>query len=98
MSLYQAALHHSAIHALEHFLFFTCGCLMWSPVLETLPAPEWFGTGWKLAYIVAVRFITTILVQLYFIWSTSVLLSLVHPPDGDVGITAHSTTRTSPGS
>ena len=34
---------------------------MWSPVVETLPAPAWFGTGWKLGYIVAVRFIETIL-------------------------------------
>jgi putative membrane protein len=69
--LYQAALHHSAVHALEHALFFTCGALMWSPVLETLPAPAWFGTGWKLGYIVAVRFIETILANV-FIWSTSV--------------------------
>src|SRR5438067_1272560 len=28
--LYQAALHHDSIHALEHLLFFTCGGLMWS--------------------------------------------------------------------
>ena len=43
--LYDAALHHDSVHALEHFLFFTCGCLMWEPVVETLPAPAWFGTG-----------------------------------------------------
>ena len=67
--LYQAALHHNAVHALEHFLFFTCGCLMWSPVVETLPAPAWFGTGWKLGYIVAVRFIETVLANV-FIWSS----------------------------
>jgi len=53
--LYQAALHHNSVHALEHALFFTCGALMWSPVLETLPAPVWFGTGWKLGYIAGVR-------------------------------------------
>ena len=29
--------------------------IMWLPVLETLPAPEWFGTGPKLAYIAVVR-------------------------------------------
>ena len=67
--LYQAALHHSAVHALEHFLFFTCGALMWSPVLETLPAPAWFGTAWKLGYIVAVRFIETVLANV-FMWSS----------------------------
>jgi cytochrome c oxidase assembly factor CtaG len=68
--LYQGALHHSTVHALEHGLFFTCGALMWSPVLETLPAPAWFGTGWKLGYVVAVRLIETVLGNV-FIWSTS---------------------------
>jgi len=69
--LYQAALHHSAVHALEHALFFTCGALMWSPMLETLPAPAWFGTGWKLGYIAVVRVIETVLGNV-FIWSSSV--------------------------
>jgi len=69
--LYQAALHHSAVHALEHALFFTCGALMWSPVVETLPAPAWFGTGWKLGYIALVRLIETVLGNV-FIWSSSV--------------------------
>jgi len=68
--LYQAALHHSAVHALEHALFLTCGCLMWAPVAETLPAPEWFGTGAKLGYIAAVRVVETILGNV-FIWSSS---------------------------
>jgi len=72
--MYEAALHNNAVHALEHFLFFSCGCLMWSPVLETLPAPEWFGTGWKLGYIVVVRFVETILGNV-FIWSSTVFYS-----------------------
>ena len=50
--------------------FFTCGCLMWEPVVETLPAPAWFGTGWKLGYIAVVRLIETILGNV-FIWSSS---------------------------
>jgi putative membrane protein len=69
--LYDAALHHTAVHAVEHALFFTCGGLMWSPVLETLPAPAWFGTGWKLGYIALVRIIETVLGNV-FIWSNSV--------------------------
>jgi putative membrane protein len=69
--LYEAALHHSAIHALEHTMFFTCGGLMWAPVVETLPAPEWFGTGIKIAYIAVVRAVMTILGNV-FIWSSTV--------------------------
>jgi putative membrane protein len=67
---YQAALRHDSIHALEHILFFTCGAIMWSPVVETLPAPVWFGTGWKLAYVVIVRVVESILGNV-FIWSSS---------------------------
>ena len=69
--LYQAALHHDSVHALEHLLFFTCGGLMWAPVLEVLPAPMWFGTGWKLGYIVIVRLIETVLGNI-FLWSGKV--------------------------
>ncbi len=72
--LYDAALHSSAVHALEHFLFFSCGCLIWEPVVETLPAPAWFGTGVKIGYIFGVRLIETVLGNV-FIWSSSAFYS-----------------------
>ena len=56
------------MHALEHVCFFTAGLIMWLPVLETLPAPEWFGTGAKLAYIAGVRVVETVLGNV-FVWS-----------------------------
>jgi cytochrome c oxidase assembly factor CtaG len=68
--LYEAALGNSAVHAIEHFLFFTCGALMWSPVVETLPGPAWFGTGWKLGYVAIVRMIETVVGNV-FIWSAA---------------------------
>lgn len=69
--LYEAAVRHSAIHALEHICFFTAGLIVWLPVLETLPAPEWFGTGPKLAYIAGVRVVETVLGNV-FVWSGTV--------------------------
>ncbi len=79
--LYDGALHHDSVHAVEHFLFFTCGCLMWEPVLETLPAPAWFGTGMKLGYIAVVRLIETVLGNI-FIWSSSAFYSVYrHAPE-----------------
>jgi cytochrome c oxidase assembly factor CtaG len=79
--LYDAALHHDSVHALEHFCFFTGGCLMWEPVVETLPAPAWFGTGMKLGYIAAVRLIETILGNV-FIWSSSAFYTVYrHAPE-----------------
>jgi cytochrome c oxidase assembly factor CtaG len=59
--LYDAAVRHEAVHALEHVSFFAAGIAVWLPVLETLPAPEWFGTGAKLAYVVGVRSVESLL-------------------------------------
>ncbi len=67
--MYEAALHHDAIHALEHVGFFTGGALMWAAIVEVLPGPEWFGTGAKLAYVVVVRLIETVLGNI-LLWST----------------------------
>lgn len=69
--LYEAAVQHSAVHALQHVCFFTAGAIMWLPVLETLPAPAWFGTGAKLAYIAIVRLVETLLGNV-FLWAGAV--------------------------
>jgi cytochrome c oxidase assembly factor CtaG len=68
---YEAALHHSAVHALQHILFFTCGLLMWGAVVEVLPGPAWFGTGAKLGYMVVVRAVETVLGNVIF-WAGGV--------------------------
>jgi cytochrome c oxidase assembly factor CtaG len=73
--LYDAAVRHDSVHALEHFAFFTGGLIMWLPVLETLPAPEWFGTGAKLGYIAVVRIVETILGNVFF-WSGTVFYAV----------------------
>jgi putative membrane protein len=65
---YEGALHHGALHAFQHILFFSAGALMWAPVIELLPGPEWFGTGMKLGYIVVVRLIETVLGNV-FLWA-----------------------------
>jgi putative membrane protein len=70
--LYEAALDHEAVHAIEHILFFTSGVLMWAAVVEVLPGPEWFGTAAKFGYVVAVRLIETVLGNV-FIWSGTVI-------------------------
>jgi len=85
---YQGALHHDAVHAVQHILFFTCGCLMWAPVLEVLPGPAWFGTGFKLGYIVAVRVVETILGNV-FVWSGGVFYRYYEHPVERWGISAH---------
>jgi putative membrane protein len=65
---YEAALHNTWAHALEHVCFFVGGTLVWVPLLETLPMPEWFGTGMKMAFIAAVRVFESILGNV-FVWA-----------------------------
>jgi putative membrane protein len=83
--LYEAAVEHSAVHALEHISFFSAGIVVWLPVLETLPAPEWFGTGPKLAYIAIVRLVETLLGNV-FVWSGTVFYGVYDRGDELWGI------------
>jgi putative membrane protein len=83
--LYEAAVEHSLVHAVEHVAFFSAGIVMWLPVLETLPAPEWFGTGAKLAYIVAVRLVETLLANV-FLWAGEPVYDVYDQGDELLGI------------
>jgi putative membrane protein len=85
--LYEAALRHDSIHALEHVAFFTAGALMWSPVLEVLPAPEWFGTAWKMGYMVAVRAVSTVLANV-LVWAGDPFYDFYERVDRPLGLSA----------
>jgi len=82
---YEAALRHSAVHAVEHVAFFSAGIVLWLPILETLPAPEWFGTGAKLAYIVGVRLVATVIGNV-FIWGGAVFYKVYDTGDDYLGL------------
>jgi putative membrane protein len=84
-AFYEAAIESSGVHALEHIAFFTAGIVLWLPVLETLPAPEWFGTGAKLAYIVGVRLVATVIGNV-FIWGGSAFYDLYETGDDYLGL------------
>jgi putative membrane protein len=69
--LYQAALHDSRVHALEHAMFIAAGVNMWMPLFGPLPMPSWFGNAWRLGYVVAVRLLGSLLANV-FVWSGTV--------------------------
>jgi cytochrome c oxidase assembly factor CtaG len=69
--LYQAAIHHSGVHAVEHAMFVACGVNMWLCLFGPLPMPRWFGNVAKLGYILAVR-LTGALLGNIFVWSGTV--------------------------
>lgn len=67
--LFDAALRHDPVHALQHSLFFACGVLVWAALLEPLPGPAWFSAGRKLAYVGGMWLVTLALAQV-FLWSS----------------------------
>ena len=71
-ALYQGAVEHDAVHALQHMLFVAFGFGMWMALLGPLPKPAWFGNAAKIGYIVAVRLIQSVLANALF-WSSGVL-------------------------
>ncbi len=69
--LYQAALRHSGVHALEHMMFLGLGINMWMCLFGPLPTPPWFSNLGRLIYIIAVRLAGTVLGNI-FLWSGTV--------------------------
>jgi cytochrome c oxidase assembly factor CtaG len=84
-ALYQDAYGTAPVHALEHATFLFFGCLMWMPVFGPLPKPEWFSAGWKVGYVIAVRFAGAILGNV-LMWSGTVLYPLYGPGERYWGI------------
>jgi putative membrane protein len=60
--LYDAALDHTALHALQHAMFFVCGLLLWSGMLAPI------ALGWKFAYVGGMWIVSLALAQV-FLWS-----------------------------
>jgi hypothetical protein len=52
-----------------------------------LPAPEWFGTGAKLGYIVVVRLVATVIGNI-FIWGGTPFYSVYDTGDEYLGLSA----------
>lgn len=77
-ALYDAAYGGAPVHALEHMTFIFFGCLMWMPVFGPLPTPQWFTAGWKVGYVIAVRFAGAILGNV-LMWSGTVLYTVYAP-------------------
>jgi putative membrane protein len=71
-ALYQGAIEHAGVHALEHALFVGLGMAMWMALLGPLPRPAWFGSLAKLVYILAVRLLGAVLANI-LVWDGHVL-------------------------
>ncbi|MES1246369.1 MAG: cytochrome c oxidase assembly protein [Actinomycetota bacterium] len=67
--LFKAALRSESLHALQHLCFFTCGVALWSALLGVLPAPRWFRTPHRLAFV-GVMWLVSLSLSQVFLWST----------------------------
>jgi cytochrome c oxidase assembly factor CtaG len=85
-ALYDAAYGGAPLHALEHATFIFFGCLMWMPILGPLPKPQWFTAGWKVVYVIAVRFAGVILGNV-LMWSGIVLYTVYAKGEHEWAIT-----------
>ncbi len=69
-ALYQAALRHDALHALEHATFLAFGICVWMALLGPLPKPAWFNNAARLVYIIVVRLVGTVLANVLIFGGT----------------------------
>jgi cytochrome c oxidase assembly factor CtaG len=83
--LYQLAIRHDLVHALEHACFFWFGALLWLALIGPLPKPRWFENWGKLVYVVGVRLIGGILGNV-LIWTQTVVYPVYKPSDAARGL------------
>jgi putative membrane protein len=83
--LYQLAIRHDLVHALEHACFLWFGTLLWLALIGPLPKPAWFNSWGKLAYVVGVRLIGGVLGNV-FIWAQTVFYPVYKSSDAARGL------------
>ncbi|MGH2858919.1 MAG: cytochrome c oxidase assembly protein [Solirubrobacteraceae bacterium] len=85
--LYQLAIRHDLVHALEHACLFWFGAILWLGLIGPLPKPNWFE-GWsRLGYVVMVRFAGALLANV-LIWAQTVFYPVYDATDHARGVSA----------
>lgn len=69
-------LHHLVLETpplwiLQQVSFVVLGTLLWMPVVEVIPAPRWFSTGWKGSYMSGVWFLGLGIANVYWFSGTA---------------------------
>ncbi len=83
--LYQLAIRHDMVHALEHTCLFWFGFMLWFSLLGPLPKPSWFGDWAKLGYVVGVRLAGALLANA-LLWTQSVMYPYYDATDARQGL------------
>jgi cytochrome c oxidase assembly factor CtaG len=70
------AVHHEVLESpplwiLQQASFLALGLILWAPILESLPAPDWFSTAWKCGYMVGVWVVGLSIANVYWFSGTA---------------------------
>jgi cytochrome c oxidase assembly factor CtaG len=83
--LYQLAIRHDLVHALEHACLLWFGILLWAALIGPLPKPRWFN-GWaRLSYVIGVRTAGAVLGNV-LIWVQTLLYPVYRASDAGRGL------------
>jgi putative membrane protein len=83
--LYQLAIRHDLVHALEHACLLWFGLLLWLALLGPLPKPAWFH-GWApVGYVAAIRLIGAVLGNA-MIWAQTLFYPVYKTSDAARGL------------
>ena len=83
--LYQLAIRHDLVHALEHACLLWFGTLLWLALIGPLPKPSWFAGWGELGYMIGVRFIGAVLANV-LIWAQTVFYPVYKASDATRGL------------
>jgi cytochrome c oxidase assembly factor CtaG len=92
--VYEAALRHGGLHALQHIALFAAGVVLWVPVLAADEAR--FGLGGRLAYVFAMM-LSGLALSSVFLWWPRVLYSTYAHTGGFAGMSPLTDQRTGGG-
>lgn len=86
-ALFEGALRHSGVHALQHLSFMAVNLLLWWPVIEP-QRRRMGGQLWKIGYLFAAR-MSTMFLGMVFLFARGVLYADVYGRGPREGIGAH---------
>ena len=90
--VYEAALHHIGLHALQHVALFFAGLFLWAPIFGLVQTPPWFGDGARLVYVLLTMFAGVVLGAI-FLWWPHVIYSTYAHAQGLAGLSPHGDQR-----
>jgi cytochrome c oxidase assembly factor CtaG len=69
--IHHAVLESPALWIVQQASFLALGLLVWAPIVEPLPAPDWFSTAWKGTYMTGVWIVGLGIANVYWFSGTA---------------------------